>query len=82
MMTCRELIDFIMEYLDGELPQEQRSVFEEHLKLCPPCLEYLESYKETVRLGKECLTCEDDAPLPDGVPDRLLEAIRKARREG
>ena len=46
MMTCRELIDFIMEYLDGELPQEQRSVFEEHLKLCPPCLEYLESYGE------------------------------------
>jgi anti-sigma factor RsiW len=36
-MTCRELIDFLMSYLDGELPAAQNRSFEDHLDLCPAC---------------------------------------------
>ena len=32
-MNCHEFIDFIMEYLDGELPEEQRAIFEQHIAL-------------------------------------------------
>jgi len=78
MLTCRELIDFLMAYLDGELPAAQRADFERHLGVCPPCLNYLETYKETVRLGKAC--CADDA-LPADVPEELVRAILAARRQ-
>ncbi len=38
----------MMAFLDGELPPEERAVFEEHLSLCPPCVQYLDSYKKTI----------------------------------
>jgi len=31
MLSCRELVEFLMEYCDGELPPEQREYFEKHL---------------------------------------------------
>ncbi|MCC6361642.1 MAG: zf-HC2 domain-containing protein, partial [Phycisphaerales bacterium] len=30
-MTCKELAEFLMDYLDGELPAETRAVFDRHL---------------------------------------------------
>ncbi len=48
-MTCRELVDFLMEYLEDELPGDSRRVFEAHLGECPPCQAYLDTYKEAIR---------------------------------
>jgi anti-sigma factor RsiW len=80
-MNCREFIDFLMDYLDGELPDAQRRVFDQHLQHCPPCVRYLESYRQAIRLGQQSLHSEEPAALPPGVPERLLEAIRKARQQ-
>lgn len=78
MMTCQEFVDFIMAYLDEELPGDQRRVFEGHLNECPECLAYLDSYRETVALGKR--VCQiPEGPLPEDVPERLLQAILAAR---
>jgi anti-sigma factor (TIGR02949 family) len=79
MLTCRELTDFLMAYLDHELPDGQRAEFERHLRVCPPCVNYLETYQETVRLGKQC--CASDE-LPGDVPEDLVRAILGARRQG
>ena len=78
MLTCRELTEFLMAYLDDELPAGQRADFERHLGLCPPCMNYLDTYKETVRLGKAC--CASDE-LPADVPEELVRAILAARRK-
>ena len=81
MMTCRELAEFLMDYLDRELPLRQRVVFEIHLRMCPGCKNYLKSYKETVELGKSI--CEEpDGPVPQEVPEELVQAIMAARRQG
>ena len=78
MLTCRELIDFLAAYLDGELAPEPRAAFELHLSLCPRCVDYLASYRETIRLGKQA--CEPGAELPADVPSDLVDAILAARR--
>ena len=78
MLSCRELIDFLAAYLDGELAPEARADFDRHLSLCPSCVDYLASYRETVRLGKRA--CEPDAELPADVPPELVDAILAARR--
>jgi len=77
-MTCRELIDFLMDYQAGELPAAQHASFEAHLKLCPPCVDYLRTYEETVKLGKGACADPDDA-VDDQVPEELVQAILNAR---
>ncbi len=78
LLTCRELIDFLAAYLDGELAPEPRAGFEAHLSRCPACVAYLASYRETIRLGKK--GCEPDAELAADVPPDLVDAILAARR--
>jgi anti-sigma factor RsiW len=78
-MTCQELVDFLMDYLDGLLPAPQRLSFEEHLGQCPDCVAYLETYQQAIRLGKEACTTGDE-PVPPEVPEELVRAILTARR--
>ncbi len=78
-MTCRELVNFLMDYLSGELPTDERALFDEHLGSCPECVAYLKSYEETLRLGRAAFSRLDE-PVPDEVPDELVTAILAARR--
>jgi anti-sigma factor RsiW len=72
-VNCRECTEFLIDYLNGDLPAAQQRVFEGHLELCPPCLSYLESYRATLALGK--LVCEEPAaPLPDALMHAILAA--------
>jgi anti-sigma factor RsiW len=80
MLTCREFIDFLMAYLSGELPAEQRAVFEAHLGECPACVSYLKSYQQTVRIEKLVCGCGD--PVPADAPEELIRAILTALRRG
>ena len=49
-MTCRELADFIADYLSEALPGDTRAQFERHLGACSNCGMYLDGYRETVKL--------------------------------
>jgi anti-sigma factor RsiW len=77
-VTCQELVDFLMAYLDRELPAAERTAFDGHLAVCPPCLVYLDTYRDTVALGRS--VCTGDDPVPDDVPEDMVRAILDARR--
>jgi anti-sigma factor RsiW len=72
-------VDFLMAYLDLELAPDVRRAFEEHIDACPPCLAYLDSYRETVRLG-QCLCADPEDAVPDDVPEALVRGILAARK--
>ncbi len=74
-MTCREMHEFLMAYLDGELAAEQHALFTKHLDRCPHCVHYLHSYQETVRISRAAFA-EPETP----VPDELVRAVLAARR--
>ena len=78
MITCREFEDFVLDYLDGELPQRQAKIFEWHLRICRECREYLEAYKRTIDIGKAVLGPMDD-PVPQDVPEDLIQAVLDSR---
>lgn len=79
MITCEEFEDFILSYLDGELTNRQRSVFEWHLRICKECRDYLAAYKRTIEL-EHALLSPGDEPVPDDVPADLIKAILDARK--
>ena len=72
-MTCQELLDFLLAYLDKELEPEQRQVFESHLHCCPECVQYVRTYHLTVRVSR--LTCATREELCDQAPEKLVQAI-------
>jgi anti-sigma factor RsiW len=78
-MTCRELVEFLMDYLEGGLDAGVRQRFEGHLSACPSCETYLATYRETLRLGSQLLCDPPEGGVPDDVPDDLVAAILAAR---
>ena len=78
MLTCREIIEFLMEYDDGALPAEQRAEFERHLAVCPPCVNYLNTYRTTMEMSRS-LCDPPDAPAEMHIPEELIQAILASR---
>jgi anti-sigma factor RsiW len=76
-LTCRDLIEFLAGYLDGELDPACRERFDSHLAICPDCRRYLETYRETARIAS--VAYEDDGAPPPEVPEPLIRAILAAR---
>jgi anti-sigma factor RsiW len=77
LITCRELIGFIADYLDGTLPPVALEDFHRHIERCASCRAYLSSYEWTIRLGKISLIDNDDAA--EDAPEELVAAILSAR---
>ena len=78
MITCEEFEGFVLAYLDGELPERQRTVFEWHLRMCRECREYLSSYQTALAAGRAVLPSPSD-PVPEDVPEDLIRAILESR---
>ena len=79
-MTCKELLEFLADYLDGELPHEQLDVLETHLDKCGPCVDYLESYRSTISMIRDCVPKPVDDSACGDCPEELIKAVMEARR--
>ena len=75
-ITCRELVELVTDYLEGELPTDETELFEQHLNFCAGCQWYVDQMRVTV--GAVERSSEDDVP-PDTL-ERLRAAFRD--REG
>lgn len=76
-LTCEEVIGFLYAYLAGEVDPERAAAFERHLAVCPSCLAYLATYRETIRLARGSLADADVAIAQ--LPRELYAAILAAR---
>lgn len=73
-MTCREVADFLLDYVSDTLPADVRAAFERHLGVCPNCRAYLATYRATIELGRAAFAVVD-ADARDEVPEDLVNAI-------
>lgn len=69
---CRDFLEQLSRYLDGDLPAPDRRTIEKHLKDCPCCEEVLDSLKDTVAL------CHDKGrpTLPRDVRARARQRVK------
>jgi anti-sigma factor RsiW len=79
-MTCRDMVQFLMDYLSEELPDDTRAVFERHVNACPDCVMYLATYRETVVLCRESFKVPEQDAAAD-VPEDLIQAILAAQKK-
>ena len=59
MISCHELIEFCLDYLDGELPHDEEVGFRRHLAQCSDCVSFFETYRKTPELSREALQRAD-----------------------
>ncbi|HLT35122.1 MAG TPA: zf-HC2 domain-containing protein [Enhygromyxa sp.] len=84
-ITCREISEFLLAYLEADLEPDARAEFERHLHYCPPCVHYLDGYRETIELVRRCVR-GDQPPEPkpgqrhQPPPEGLIQAILAAKR--
>jgi anti-sigma factor RsiW len=72
MLSCRELVQLVTDYLEGVLAPEERLRFERHIAICPSCRGYLAQMRATLAvagvLTEESISVE--------ARDHLLAAFR------
>lgn len=81
LVTCRELVELLHDYLLGILEPEAIARVNAHLAACPSCVAYLKTYEAAVRMGRLALEPSDE-PLPPEVPEALARAVLAAVRGG
>jgi hypothetical protein len=80
VISCAELDQFIVDYLERNLRFGQRAHFRFHLLICPKCRAYLDSYKKTIALGKKAFA-DPERPASEAAPPELIRAILASRQK-
>jgi anti-sigma factor RsiW len=75
-VSCQEVVELVTDYLEGALPAEEATLFEQHINFCDGCEWYLDQMRATIatlgRIGEE--------DVPAEARDRLLTVFRDWRR--
>ena len=76
--TCRQVIlDLLIEYEDGTMASPERSDFERHIEMCPPCVRFLTSYRAT---GKTLKLLKPEE-IPSDLAQSVLAFVRARARK-
>jgi anti-sigma factor RsiW len=70
-MNCRDVVELLVDFVSGDLSEEFRTHVEQHLRCCPPCVTYIETYRLTIQLTRK-LPCGE---LPPTLVQRLQAAL-------
>ena len=77
-LTCRQVEQFLLDYLEGEVTLWTWCKFRYHLFLCDDCRQYLQDYRNAMALGRRIFANPEDEAASK-VPDEILAAILKVR---
>ena len=75
---CREVLDRVYEYLDGEMNVIDLNKIKVHLDECAPCLRKFGLEQDVKALVARC--CGNDT-APDGLRERLVVRLQQVRVE-
>jgi anti-sigma factor RsiW len=79
-MMCNDITDLILDYLTEELDPDTTSEFEKHMRICPDCVAFLNTYKQTVQMTRS-LRYEDIPPeMEKRVRQFLAQKMKGAPR--
>jgi mycothiol system anti-sigma-R factor len=74
---CDDALHELYSFIDGELTDDVRTRIRQHLEDCPPCFERYDFEAELkLVIGEKCRE-----RVPDGLKDRILDALRAERTD-
>jgi len=72
MFSCKDSVNLLMDFLDGEMAPEDEAHLKEHLSGCPPCVDFMRTYRATPGLCKRALARK----MPSEMSDKLTQFLR------
>ena len=75
-LTCREVVEFVNDYLEGALPADELARFEQHVSSCDGCDRYVNQMRLTIETVQR-LRWED---VPAQTREELLDGFRRWKR--
>jgi anti-sigma factor (TIGR02949 family) len=73
MDTCKQVLQALTEYLEGDLAPEEKERFERHMRDCPPCRAFLRTYQKAGELARRTLR---EGDVPEEVRQRVRDFLR------
>jgi len=73
LLTCRDFLAELSDYLDERIDAELRAKLERHITECPNCWVIADTTKKTIQIYKGM----EPVPLPQDVESRLMKALEQ-----
>ena len=73
MLSCEQVNQFIIDYLEDNLSTPTKKKFEAHIKMCKKCSAYFDQYNDTVALVNE----NGQLEMPEDLAKLTLEFLRE-----
>jgi anti-sigma factor RsiW len=77
MISCQQLIEFCLDYIEGVLPDDEQLDFRRHLSQCPDCVTFFETYRKTPELSREAMATQ----IPASVRGSIRSFLQSRRSE-
>ena len=75
--NCKQITGLVFDYLNDNLGPNVKRDFQKHLRICPDCVHFLNTYKKTVSVTGTIRPEE----IPARVRDNILDFLRKRMRK-
>lgn len=72
MVTCKDFLSELSEYLDDTVEKGVREELEHHLRECPNCFVVCDTTKKTIQIYHD----REPYPVPEDVHQRLVSALK------
>ena len=73
MLTCKDFLSELTDFLDENLDAEVRAKLEKHMAECPNCWVIADTTRKTIQIYKGM----DPYPIPSDVESRLMKALER-----
>ena len=73
MLTCKEFLAELSDYLDEKTRKEVKSDIEAHLSQCPNCWVVCDTTRKTIQVFKGLKSCD----IPNEIHTRLMAAVER-----
>ena len=73
MLTCKDFLRDLSDYLDESLDTQIRTRLEEHISACPNCWVIADTTRRTIQIYKGM----DPYPVPPDIQERLMAALER-----
>ena len=73
MLTCKDFLSELSDFLDESIDAELRAKLERHMSECPNCWVIADTTRRTIKIYKGM----EAHPVPEDVQSRLMAALEK-----